>query len=310
MPHVSCQSVNLDTSNDGNDWMNTMMPVLAASAAVRTRPPAEWLPGRSAIPFDEVLLAAERLGRWRIGATVAYRPLRDEAPRRIAQRLQASLAPLAGLRTNAQLLVQVATLGHDRILLDEVLCAADAAGVAVTLDLPAPERTDALLACAIALRQDHADLGLSLSCDRDRSLADADTACTLGLRLRLVQERRHETGAARKASAQAFARMVEQIAGRACHVTLVCHDPQIVTDSVARLRTAGTPVALELLPELPHQGVLWVARTHHLPIRSCVGYGHPQSTAYVGPTAHTPRVLWWSTLSNSLGTLLPTAGHA
>ena len=286
-----------------------MMPVLAASVPVRARPLAE-VPGRSAIHFDEVLLAAERLARWRIGATVTYRPLSDESPRRVAQRLLTSLAPLAGLRSHAQLLVHVAALGYDRALLGEVLQAARAASVAVTLDLTVTERGDALMACATELQAEHGNLGLTLSCDRERSLGDAETACALGLRLRLVQERRHETGTSRKASAEAFARMVEQVAGRASHVTLVCHDPQIVTDSLARLRAAGTPVALELLPELPHQGVLWVARTHHLPIRSCVSYGRPQAAAYVGPAAHTPRVLWWSTLSNSLGTLLPAAGHA
>lgn len=286
-----------------------MMPVLAASAPVRMRPPA-GVPGRSAIPFDEVLLAAERLARWRIGATVTYRPLSDESPRRVAQRLLASLTPLASLRSNAQLLVHVAALGYDRTLLAEVLQAARAASVAVTLDLTVAERTEALMACATDLQADHGDLGLTLSCDRQRSLDDARTACALGMRLRLVQERRQETGANRKASADAFTRMVHQVAGHARHVTLVCHDPQIVADSLTRLRAAGTPVALELLPELPHQGVLWVARTHHLPIRSCVSYGRPQAATYLGPAAHTPRVLWWSTLSNSLGTLLPTAGHA
>jgi hypothetical protein len=289
--------------------MNPMMPVLAASASVRTRPFVE-APGRSAIRFNEVLLATERLARWRIGATVNYRPLSDESPRRVAQRLLASLAPLAGLRSNAQLLVHVAALGYDRTLLAEVLQAARAAGVAVTLDMTVAERSDALMGCAAALHPDHGDLGLTLSCDRERSLGDADTACTMGLRLRLVHERRSETGAGRKVSADAFARMVDRVAGRACHVTLVCHDPQIVADSLERLRAAGTPVALELLPELPHQGVLWVARTHHLPIRSCVSYGRPQAASHFGPTAHTPRVLWWSTLSNSLGTLLPAAGHA
>ena len=286
-----------------------MMPVLAAPPSARTRPrPLAEAASRCAIRFDEVLLAAERLARWRIGATVAYRPLSDESPCRVAQHLLTSLAPLAGLRSNAQLLVHVAALGYDRALLREVLQAARAAGVAVTLDMTVPERSEALLACAADLRPGHDGLGLTLSCDRDRSLDEADSACALGLRLRLVQERRADTGAGRRASADAFARMVAQVAGRAGHVTLVCHDPQIVTDSLERLRAAGTPVALELLPELPHQGVLWVARTHHLPIRSCVGYG--RAATPFGPSSRAPRVLWWSTLSNSLGTLLPMAGHA
>ncbi|MEX8495435.1 hypothetical protein [Sphaerotilus sp.] len=289
--------------------MNTMMPVLAAPAAGRARPPVE-VPGRSAIHFDEVLLAAERLARWRIGATVTYRPLCDESPRRVAQRLLSSLAPLVRLRSNVQLLVHVAALGYDRALLRDVLQAAHEASVSVMLDMTVPERSDALMDCVTDLLVDHTDLGLTLSCDRERSLIDVDTACAQNLRLRLVHERRAETGAGRRASATAFARMIDRVAGRARHVTLVCHDPQIVADSLERLRAAGTPVALELLPELPHQGVLWVARTHHLPIRSCVSYGRPQAASHFGPTAHTPRVLWWSTLSNSLGTLLPAAGHA
>lgn len=284
-----------------------MMPVLAAPTSARLRPLIE-APGRSAICFEEVLLAAKRLVRWRIGATVTYRPLSDESPRRVAQRLLASLAPLAELRANAQLLVHVAALGYDRALLREVLQAAQAASVAVTLDLTVPERSEALMACTADLHAEHADLGLTLSCDRERSLQDAQTACDMGLRLRLVHERRAETGAGRRALAEAFARVVDRVAGQARHVTLVCHDPQIVTDSLERLRAAGTPVALELLPELPHQGVLWVARTHHLPIRSCVSYG--RATAPFGQSANTPRVLWWSTLSNSLGTLLPMAGYA
>ena len=284
-----------------------MMPVLAAPASVRKHPLIE-APVRSAIHFDEVLLAAERLARWRIGATVTYRPLSDESPRRVAQRLLASLAPLAGLRSNAQLLVHVAALGYDRALLRDVLQAAQGASVGVTLDMTVAERADALMACAADLQVEHANLGLTLSCDRERSLQDAQTACEMGLRLRLVHERRTETGAGRRESVEAFARMVAQVAGRASHVTLVCHDPQIVADSLERLRAAGTPVALELLPEWPHQGVLWVARTHHLPVRSCISYG--RAAAPSGQAAQSPRVLWWSTLSNSLGTMLPMAGHA
>jgi hypothetical protein len=291
--------------------MNTMMPVLATTALVRQRPFIE-APSRSAIHFDEVLLAAQRLARWRIGATVAYRPLCDESPHRVVQRLLESLLPLASLPTDAQLLVHVAALGYDRALLREVLRAAQAAGVPVTLDMTVPERSEALLACAAELCDgpEGRGLGLTLSCDRDASLADAATACALGLRLRLVQERRAGTGAGRRSSAEAFMRVVGQVAGHTDHVTLVCHDPQTVADSLECLRAAGTAVTLELLPEQPHQGVLWVARTHHLPIRSCVSYGRPQTASPFGTSAHTPRVLWWSTLSNSMGTLLPMAGNA
>lgn len=284
--------------------MVVMMTSLQASvSSVRQRPPVDWH-GREAVRFDEVLTAAERLARWRIGATVTYRPLPDESPARVADRLLASLEPLAGLHAGAQLLVHAAALGYDQALLRGVLRAAEAAGLAVTLDMTVPQRTDALLACVAALRDAHRDLGLTLSCDRERSPDDASRACEMGLRLRLVHERCADTGVLRRASMQACAQVVERVAGRTSQVTLVCHDPQIVADSATVLRERSTPVVLELLPDLPRQGVLWTARTLALPVRSCVSYGQPPMTALPGQVARPSRVLWWSTLSSSMGAML------
>ena len=287
--------------------MVVMMTSLQASvSSVRQRPPVDWH-GREAVRFDEVLTAAERLARWRIGATVTYRPLPDESPARVAERLLASLAPLAGLHAGTQLLIHAAALGYDPGLLRGVLRAADAAGLPVTLDMTVPQRTDALLACVTSLQDAHRDLGLTLSCDRERSPDDVLRACALGLRLRLVHERCAETGAARRASVQACARVVERAAGGTSQVTLVCHDPQIVVDSAAVLRRHGTPVVLELLPDLPRQGVLWTARTLALPVRSCVSYGQPSMVSLPGQVARPSRVLWWSTLSSSMGAMLSGA---
>lgn len=275
----------------------------ASASPARQRPPVDR-GGREVIRFDEVLTAAERLARWRIGATVTYRPLPDESPARVADRLLASLEPLAGLHAGAQLLIHAAALGYDQALLRGVLRAAEAAGLAVTLDMTVPQRTDALLACVAALRDAHRDLGLTLSCDRERSPDDASRACEMGLRLRLVHERCADTGVQRRASMQACAQVVERVAGRTSLATLVCHDPQIVADSAAVLHRAGTPVVLELLPDLPRQGVLWTARTLALPVRSCVSYGQPPLSALPGQVARPSRVLWWSTLSSSMGALL------
>jgi hypothetical protein len=280
--------------------------MMSLQASVSSAPPR--LPvdrrEREAVRFDEVLAAAERLAHWRIGATVTYRPLPDESPARVAERLLASLTPLAELHAGTQLLIHPAALGYDTGLLRGVLRAADAAGLDVTLDMTVPQRTDALLACVASLRDAYHDLGLTLSCDRERSPDDVLRACAMGLRLRLVHERCAETGAARRASVEACARVVGQAAGRTSQVTLVCHDPQIVADSVAVLRQHDTPVVLELLPDLPRQGVLWTARTLVLPVRSCVSYGQPPMVALPGQVARPSRVLWWSTLSSSMGAMM------
>ncbi|MFM2054686.1 MAG: hypothetical protein RL456_2723 [Pseudomonadota bacterium] len=276
------------------------------SAAVRARPGADRC-ARSAIRFDEILAATERLSRWHMGATIAYRPLADESPRQVAERLLGDLARLGGTRRAVapQWLLQPGALGYDLALMRRVLQGARAAGVPVTLDLTVPQRTDAVLDCAAELGAVHDGLGLSLSWDRDRTLRDVDRARALGLRLRLVHERWAETGEARRVSAQAAERVIGRAAGHGQEVTLVCHEPQIVAGAAQRLREAGTPVRLELLPDLPRQGVLWVARTASLVVRSSIAYGQPQVLSLFGQAPQHPRVLWWSALGSSLGTLLP-----
>lgn len=284
-----------------------MMTAPASVQSAPSRPIADFPPVRSAICFNEVLIAAERLARWEMGVTVAYRPLPDESPRQVSDRLDASMAPLAQLPQAAHLLIHAAALGYDEARLRSALQAAEAARLPVSLDLSVPQRTDALLACVAAVKDVHTRLGVSLSCDRERSLRDVERVCEMGLRVRLVHESGGENGEARRTAAQAMARLVDRVAGRVPLVTLVCHDPQIVGDALDRLAQSGTPAALELLPDLPRQGVLWVARTRRVPVRSCVSYGQPQTLSASGRPARQPRVLWWSALSDSLGVMRTAA---
>lgn len=267
---------------------------------------ASRLPSRASIRFDEVLAAAERLARWRMGACLSYRPEVDEAPADVSARLIASLGPLSGLASDTQLLMQPSAFGQDVMLMMQLLAAAQSRAMPVTIDLVALEATERLMSQIDLLGAHHDGLGLSLSSDRERSLGDADRACVAGLRLRLVHERWSDTGQARRQSAEAFERLVDHVAGRTRHVTLACHEPQLVDRCVERLRRAGTAVTLELQPDQPRQGLLWVSRQRQVPVRSLLHYGRPAAPARLGTLARQPRVLWWSTLSSSLSALLPT----
>ncbi|GKQ57585.1 hypothetical protein QMTAC487_14440 [Sphaerotilus sp. FB-3] len=252
-----------------------------------------------------MLAAAVRLARWRMGACVSYRPEADESPAEVVARLIGSMARLSELPAEAALLVQPAALGQDAVQMMRLLAAARSRAMPVTLDLVAPEATGRLIDQLAMLRVHHDRLGLSLSADRESSLHDADRACEAGVRLRLVHERWADTGAARRQSTEAFERLVDRVAGRATQVMLACHDPQTLDRSVEQLRRAGSAVTLELQPDQPRQGVLWVARSRQVPVRSLLHYGRPAAPTRLGTLARQPRVLWWSTLSSSLSTLLP-----
>ncbi|MFM2343034.1 MAG: hypothetical protein RLZZ592_2687 [Pseudomonadota bacterium] len=262
-------------------------------------------PSRTSVRFDEILSAAARLARWRMGASVSYRPEAGESPDEVVARVIGSMAALADLPTEAQLLVQPAAIGQDVMQMMRLLAAARSRAMPVTLDLVAPTAMDALLDQLSLLGAHHDRLGLSLSGDRERSLADADRAGAAGVRLRLVHERWADTGGARRQSIEAFERLVMRVAGQVPQVTLACHDPQVVDRCVMRLRDAGTAVALELQPDQPRQGLLWVARHRQVPVRSLLHYGRPGGPSRLGTLARQPRVLWWSALSSGLNALLP-----
>lgn len=275
---------------------------------------------RQSSALSQALCHAQRLARWRIGATLAFTPPTGASHRAVADAYRKALDESARLAPRAQLLVQPAALGHDRGLLHEVLSHADALAMPVLFDHGAPETADEAMACLMDLQEvHHARLGLSLLASRERSLDEARLALDWGLRVRLEHDwptfdRGGATFTAGRIGRQSvgarFLALARQLAvgsaasGRGAQVSLITHDPLLADQALGLLLSGGVQCAIELRQEQPKQGLLYVARQRGVAVRSHIGWGCGAREAAVG-RARDPRSRWWSALQGGLDTLLP-----
>jgi proline dehydrogenase len=123
-----------------------------------------------------------------------------------------------------------------------------ARGVRVHLDALAADTADDVLALGAALH-DAGDLGVTLPGRWARSVADAERAVELGLRVRVVKG---QFGEAEVHPRAGFMAVVAALAERgARHVAVATHDPQLLKAALGRLDAAATPHEAELLHGLP-----------------------------------------------------------
>lgn len=274
---------------------------------------------RQSTALSQALCHAQRLARWRIGATLAFTPPSGASHRAVADAYLKALDESARLTPRVQLLVQPAALGHDRGLLHEVLSHADALAMPVLFEHGALETADEAMACLMDLQEvHHARLGLSLLASRERSLDDARLALAWGLRVRLEHDwpafdRSGTAFTAGRISRQsvgarflALARLLaagSAVNGGSAQVSLITHDPLLADQALGVLLSGGVRCAIELRQEQPKQGLLYVARQRSVAVRSHIGWGG--GAREVTRHARDPRSRWWSALQNGLDTLLP-----
>jgi proline dehydrogenase len=274
---------------------------------------------RQSTALSQALCHAQRLARWRIGATLAFTPPSGASHRAVADAYLQALDESATLTPRAQLLVKPAALGHDRGLLHEVLGHADALAVPVLFEHGALETTDEVMACLMDLQETHhAHLGLSLLASRERSLDDARLALAWGLRVRLEHDwpafdrsgaaytagriSRQSVGARFLALAKLLA-AESAVNGRSAQVSVITHEPVLADQALGLLLSGGVRCSIELRQEQPKQGLLYVARQRGVAVRSHIGWGGGVREA--AGRARDPRSRWWSALQDGLDTLLP-----
>ncbi|MEY8876186.1 MAG: hypothetical protein AB9M60_06740 [Leptothrix sp. (in: b-proteobacteria)] len=277
---------------------------------------------RSTSALAQVMGAAHRLARWRIGATLALRPAATASQRQVAETCREAMAQSATLAVRPHLLVSAAALGHDRGLLRDLLMQAKRCDTVLLFDHAAADQADETMACLMDLQEHHHDqLGLSLLASRARSAADARLAIAWGLRVRLEHDwpafdrpgsvrSMLGSGASgrptRQGVAERFLDLASQLGagqgdGPRCPVSLITHEPALAEQALARLAQGGAHGTLELRADQPRQGVLYIARQRGVAVRSQLAWGE-------GPAAHAdPRGRWWGALQNGLDTLLPSA---
>jgi proline dehydrogenase len=147
-------------------------------------------------------------------------------------------------------------------------------GVRLWFDSHAPAFTDQTLDLAEAVSARGCHVGVALPARWLRSQADAARAMAAGLAVRVVKGQWPDPEAHDDVRAS-YLSMVERLAGQASFVGLATHDDWLLQEASGVLRETTTPFEIQLLHGLSPRRALVLSRTHDIPVRFYIPFGHP-----------------------------------
>jgi proline dehydrogenase len=261
--------------------------------------PMRWalnLAGRVYVPgprLEDALGVAARLAPEGMASTLGYFHSPADSPRAVAQTSLSIVDAVAQLEPKAYVSIKAPACRYDPKLIASIALRARDKNILAHFDSHEHHTSDATLECvrqAVALG---ARVGVTLPGRWRRSVADAEQACRLGIRTRVVKGEWADPGDPQKDRRHGFLEVVECLAGRVPEVAIATHDPWLARESLSRLQAAGTPCELELLNGLPKRALLPIAREFSVPVRIYIPFGIAWRPYALSKLGDNPRMLWW-----------------
>jgi proline dehydrogenase len=264
--------------------------VLAVWRPIERRAAGAYLAGPS---LSDALAAGDRVAERGYGVILGFWNADEDDPRDVARENLAAIESIAARGDRWYLSIKAPALGYSAELVREIATACAGIGAILHFDSHGIETADETIAAAAEARSVHDRVGISVPGRWRRSIADADRACGLGLRVRVVKGEWADPGDPDHDMNEGVLAVVDRLAGRASHVSVATHDAAIAREAVARLAGAGTPHDLELLVGLPFEPIVEVAGATALPVRVYVPHGHASLRYGLAYLARNPRRIWW-----------------
>lgn len=243
--------------------------------------------------LDDAMSTCRQLAEMGFRSTISFWNVEADSPGHIVDAYTSALAALSAADIDCYLSVKFPPLGFDTALLDTILQRARIKNTLVHFDSLEPQAADQTFAAIARATQTYANLGCTLPGRWERSVSDADLASNLGLHVRVVKGQWPDPQKPALDPHQGFLNVINRLAGRARFVAVATHDPDLAQASFDRLRSSGTPCALELLYGLPVKPVLRTARLMDLPVRIYVPFGYGWLPYSLAQARRNPRVFWW-----------------
>ena len=164
--------------------------------------------------------------------------------------------------------------------------------VALHFDSLAPEHADRIwsfLTRHEALLGD--DVGCTLPGRWPRSVDDVDIVTRLGLDVRVVKGQWLDPEAPDHDARQGCLDVVGRLAGTVSNVRVATHDYELASESIRRLKRAGSDCELELLYGLPIDRLAALAVSTDTPVRFYVAFGHAYLPYALGSLRRNPRMI-------------------
>jgi proline dehydrogenase len=275
--HLGCSQIRMGTSE------SPFQSLIRRAASVYTAGPA----------VRDAQAICERLAHEGIANTICYWDIYSEQPNAISQAYIGALNAISSVTPDCYLSVKAPALKFDIELVKKVLAEAQRLNAIVHFDAMGPETVDQTFALIDEARRIYPRLGCTLPSRWQRSLADADRAIDMSLRVRVVKGEWAGLENDDTDPREGFLKLVECLAGRAVHVAVATHNPMMGRYSLRMLKQAGTPCELELLYGLPQQPMLRIARDFGVRARMYVPYGRSGLPYRLKQAIRNPRIIRW-----------------
>jgi proline dehydrogenase len=265
----------------------------AAHAAVR---PAFRFLSRAYVIGPELADAVrtyDKLARSGRAGTIGYVNAPDESPRAIADLDLAALEALADGRGGGYLSIKAPAMRFDSGLIREIAVKSASSGIGIHFDSHAFEAADPTFDCIEMALRHTPRIGCTLPGRWPRSVADADRAVSLGLRVRVVKGQWADPSHPVVDPSIGYLSVIDRLAGRAPVVGVATHDVDLARTALRRLRDAGTACELEVLFGLPMRAVSMVARDLGAPVRIYLPFGAAWMPYALGQLRRNPGIAWW-----------------
>jgi proline dehydrogenase len=266
-------------SAGGSEWVD----------ALRRRRAAAYHAGPG---LDDALAACRRLAADRIPFAVGYSAAPEESARTAADVHHRAFEALAAADLDGYVSVKLSELAFDPALLGELDAAAARTQRRLHIDALAPETVDDTWQLLERMPRAGA-LGMSFPGRWRRSADDAARAAELGCAVRVVKGQWAHGAGGDVDPSEGFLRVIDRLRGHRGGVAVATHDVGLLTESVRRLTTSGTPCEVELLYGLPFRAPAVAARRLGVVARLYVPYGTVGATYGITDLRRRPVTAWW-----------------
>lgn len=242
--------------------------------------------------IDDALTVALKLVSEGTSITLGFWDTPEDGGRQVVDIYLAVIEQLAGGGLDSYVSIKPPAIHYDPQWAAELAAAAAASNVRIHCDSHGVDAADPSHAMEQAMLDAFPNTRVSTTLPGrwSRSILDADWAIDRGLSVRVVKGQWPDPADPQRDMRKGLLDVIDRLAGRARHVGVATHDLRLVTESIERLRAAGTPCELELLFGRPRAQPLRWARENGVRVRAYVPFGKGYLPSALGILRHNPQL--------------------
>ena len=257
--------------------------------------------------LSDAIAFAQALGRDEMTSTLGYWNEVGEDPAIVHAAYLSAIDAASAAGLNTYISIKAPAFSMSQPFAEALAARCRDRGIGLHFDSLGAERQSDTLDMVERLLPSGATLGCTLPARFARSVDDAERAVRYGVRVRVVKGQWDDPTHAIEPRV-GYMSIIDRLAGRAAHVAVATHDPELAERALTTLAARGTPAEIELLLGLPVHRVRDIARRLHVPVRMYVPYGYAWLPYAVSAARKNPRILFWI-LEDAVRGRAPRAGR-